>query len=188
MDLDSLERRLDSIEELLRMLLLTNVAGLTDGKYNSDNGEQIKALMTANNLLRLENDKLKNKILVLEKSKDAQNSLKKHMLDSNEVKLVEVLTFDNGGDVSRRESTIRYCVKNGTKVSKDNIVAYIISKGYSGFMSSRIIKTEHTGYFFTILPEQTVLKHESIIGIVLDKKVDLIKATKIYHNLLRMQG
>ena len=109
------------------------------------------------------------------------------MLDSNEVKLVEVLTFDNGGDVSRRESTIRYCVKNGTKVSKDNIVAYIISKGYSGFMSSRIIKTEHTGYFFTILPEQTVLKHESIIGIVLDKKVDSVRAKQIDYNLLYMQ-
>ena len=33
-----------------------------------------------------------------------------------------------------------------------------------------------------------LLKNESIIGLVLDKKVDLIKATKIYHNLLRMQG
>ena len=188
MDLNNLEKRLDYIEELLRMLLLTNVAGLTDGKHAPNNDEQMKKLIKDNNLLRLENDKLKNKILVLENSKSAQNSLTKHMLDSDEAKVVEVLTFDNGGDVPRTESTIKYCIKNGTKVSKDNIVAYITSKGYSGFMSSRVIKTEYTGYFFTILPEQTVLRNKSIIGIVLDKKVDLIKATKIYHNLFRMQG
>ena len=88
--------------------------------------------------------------------------------------------------MSRRESTIQYCIKNGTKVSKDNIVAYIISKGCSGFMSSRIIKTEHTGYFFTVLPEQTVLKNESIIGIVLDKKVDLEEFKESRENVLNI--
>ena len=186
MDLDSLEKRLESIEELLRMLLLTNVVWLTDGKYDSSNDERIKKLIKENNLLRIENDKLKNRILVFDNSKVVQNSLTKHILDNYEAKVLEVLRFDNERDVSRRESTIQYCIKNGTKVSKDNIVAYIISKGRSGFMSSRIIKTEHTGYFFTVLPEQTVLKNESIIGIVLDKKVDSIKVTKIYHNLLCM--
>ena len=50
MDLDSLEKRLESIEELLRMLLLTNVVWLTDGKYDSSNDERIKELIKENNL------------------------------------------------------------------------------------------------------------------------------------------
>ena len=51
MDLDSLEKRLESIEELLRMLLLTNVVWLTDGKYDSSNDERIKELIKENNLI-----------------------------------------------------------------------------------------------------------------------------------------